>query len=94
MILNFLITLSVTFLSKKLFAKCESSLQCSISNQKALLIQIPQNLAFSFSDDDHFYVHYFSDPDLEKYDFLEAVKDQETDKRERLQNEKEGEQCL
>lgn len=55
MILNFIITLSVTFLSKKLFAKY---------------------------------------PDLEKYDFLEAVKDQETDKRERLQNEKEGEQCL
>ncbi|XP_063683471.1 high affinity choline transporter 1-like [Bolinopsis microptera] len=54
-ILNFLITLSVTYLSKQLFAKY---------------------------------------PDLQKYDILEGVRDQKTEKREGLQNEKEGEQFL
>jgi hypothetical protein len=33
-------------------------------------------------------------PHLQHLDVLEAVKDQETEKRQRLQNEKESEQCL
>ena len=36
----------------------------------------------------------FSVPHLEHLDCLDAVKDQETEKRERLRDEKEGEQCL
>lgn len=35
---------------------------------------------------------FLLDPDMEKYDVFEAVKDKETDKRQRLQNEKEGEE--